>query len=301
MKRGWFSVDERLDEHPKWEQALEAVGPAAAGVWLLMVARCSRNLSDGHLTARAVRDIGKWQSKKLFEKTLDALLNARLIEKDHENGLSLVNYLDHQRSRASVEQELGRKAQNQQSYRDRVYGDRSRGDNVTGNAAVSNRDVERSVTALEKNREEKTREEKEGEASTEVATPSAADAAPPLAAPVLRPTEQALEAKRTAQPEAHAVAKRSRRGPLWHRVPDSWSPDEKTEAMTRAWLGVNHDTELQKFRDWEFKDPKSDADAAWRSWARRTTDVKGKPNDNFNRSNKLRQPNHGKTGWESTS
>jgi hypothetical protein len=92
--------------------------------------------------------------------------------------------------------------------------------------------------------------------------------------------------------------KTKRRGALWHRVPESWNPDEKTLAVTRALLTDRFEIELQKFRDWEFKDGKSDADAAWRNWARRAAEQGPGTGSRGPKQTVLHQPNAGKTGWE---
>lgn len=61
---------------------------------------------------------------------------------------------------------------------------------------------------------------------------------------------------------------RKKRGPLWHTVPADWSPSKETEHATRVMLAGRYNSEMAKFRDWEFKTGRSDADRAWRNWAR---------------------------------
>jgi hypothetical protein len=108
----------------------------------------------------------------------------------------LVNYLEHQRSRESVEREQERKAKNQQSYRDKLACDRQRDGNVTGNAAASNRAVERSVTALDENRID---ERRERDTSSSPAAPPAADAAPRSSFDASEEKTRAAKGKPTSQ------------------------------------------------------------------------------------------------------
>lgn len=61
-------------------------------------------------------------------------------------------------------------------------------------------------------------------------------------------------------------ARRTKRA-SWRRVPDDWQPNETHRAMARD-NRLNLERELEQFRDWEFKDPKTDADAAFRRWLR---------------------------------
>jgi hypothetical protein len=58
------------------------------------------------------------------------------------------------------------------------------------------------------------------------------------------------------------------RGRRWRRVPADWAPDAGHFELAKS-LGVSLESQLVLFRDHEFKDPKSDADAAFRTWLRR--------------------------------
>ncbi len=70
--------------------------------------------------------------------------------------------------------------------------------------------------------------------------------------------------------------RRERRAGTWRRIPKEWEirPEE------RAW-GVDHhldvELEISKLRDWEFKDPRTDADAVCRTWLRTAWERKGSP------------------------
>jgi hypothetical protein len=53
----------------------------------------------------------------------------------------------------------------------------------------------------------------------------------------------------------------------WKFCPAEWQPNEKHRALATQ-LGVPFDRELTAFREWEFKDAKTDADRAFFRWLR---------------------------------
>lgn len=91
---------------------------------------------------------------------------------------------------------------------------------------------------------------------------------PTSASATARPTETETETETETDPEPEKSAKRTKRGPLWHFVPETWKPVGKVLSDTQTILGRRFDAELARFREWEFRDGKSDADRAWRRWAR---------------------------------
>lgn len=60
----------------------------------------------------------------------------------------------------------------------------------------------------------------------------------------------------------------------WRRVPQAWAPNAAHSELASE-CRVNLDTELAKFRDHEFKAPKTDADAAFRTWLRNAQEFGG--------------------------
>ena len=72
------------------------------------------------------------------------------------------------------------------------------------------------------------------------------------------------------QPEAEPTSKgkRSRRGTLSHFVPDTWSPSQshQNKALSSGRTDSWFDTQVGKFRNWEFKTPRSDWDRAFHNW-----------------------------------
>lgn len=78
-------------------------------------------------------------------------------------------------------------------------------------------------------------------------------------------------------PVPDPVPNGSTRAKSWRRVPPEWQPKDD---HTRIALEHGRDlkSELARFRDHEFKTPKTDADAAFRNWLRRSSDFgSGRP------------------------
>ena len=75
------------------------------------------------------------------------------------------------------------------------------------------------------------------------------------------------------------------------RCPDGWSPPQDAlDAMTSECPGVDLARETAQFRDWEFKDPKTDWPAAWRRWIRKAaTDLRDKPTGETNYARSIRE------------
>lgn len=62
----------------------------------------------------------------------------------------------------------------------------------------------------------------------------------------------------------------------WTRAPEDWKPNDGHRALA-AERQVAFDEELAKFRDHEFKSPKTDADAAFRTWLRNAGGYRSSP------------------------
>lgn len=66
------------------------------------------------------------------------------------------------------------------------------------------------------------------------------------------------------------VSKRARGPkPRLRNVPETWAPGDAHRALAKQ-LGVDFEHQLAMFRDHEFRDPKSNFDAAFRTWLRRS-------------------------------
>jgi hypothetical protein len=85
-------------------------------------------------------------------------------------------------------------------------------------------------------------------------------------------------------------ADRKPRVARWTRIPAEWQPTPEHRALAVE-LGVNFDGELENFRDHEFRSPKSDGDACFRTWLRNAK--KFAPTGGNGAHRGPRQPNHG--------
>ena len=54
----------------------------------------------------------------------------------------------------------------------------------------------------------------------------------------------------------------------WRTVPEDWEPNDGHRQRARE-LGVDFDDELENFRLWEFKDPKTSPDKTFTTWLKR--------------------------------
>lgn len=81
-------------------------------------------------------------------------------------------------------------------------------------------------------------------------------------------SRQSQKVAKVAHTEAEAEAKRERgRARRSSRVPEDFSPD--LDLARSQCPGIDAAREAQKFRDWEFKTPRSDWSACWRNWIER--------------------------------
>lgn len=93
---------------------------------------------------------------------------------------------------------------------------------------------------------------------------------------------------------AHESAPKKVVAKKWKVVPAEWQPNDEHRQIA-ATRGVDFELELAKFRDHQFRDPKTNADATFRNWLRGARPTL-KPG--FVRRGGPPQPDHGLTGWE---
>jgi hypothetical protein len=135
----------------------------------------------------------------------------------------------------SIRSEDDRRAYNREKQRE------SRARRRASNQAVNDSQAKSALSA---------QSEAEAEADTEADPEGEAPSAP--ATPKLR----------------QAALKKAPKAKGWKIVPESWQPNDK-HRETAAEEGKDFDRELAKFRDHEFKDPKTDANRAFANWLRR--------------------------------
>jgi uncharacterized protein YdaU (DUF1376 family) len=104
----------------------------------------------------------------------------------------------------------------------------------------------------------------------------------PLHQPEPEPEPEPIREKRLAAAKKTRAAKRC---PVDFKV-----TPEATRAMELECPGVDLEAETRNFRDWEFKDPRSDWQAAWRRWMRKAfKDLADKPSGETNYAREMRQ------------
>lgn len=86
---------------------------------------------------------------------------------------------------------------------------------------------------------------------------------------------KAPKAKKKAEKTGDSVIG-TKRAKAWRRVPETWQPLDSHAALA-AQLNVDLLAEEAKFRDHEFRSPKTDADAAFRTWLRNAGGYRSAP------------------------
>lgn len=94
-------------------------------------------------------------------------------------------------------------------------------------------------------------------------------------------------------PKPAASAAEPKRPRRWTRVPESWQPKPEHVGLAIN-LGVPLEEEVLKFKDHEYKNPKSDADACFRTWLRNSPGLRRQA---IAKRGPV-QNNHGQTGFE---
>lgn|GEM_PF-1749231 len=128
----WIKLDDSFPNHPKVIKA----GPAAA--WLYVSALCysSSYLLDGYIESSSVEVL---TNIKHYRKAVDALIEVGLWE-EVEGGYQIHDYLEHQKSRASVQAEREKSRKRQTKHRAE-----SRRDNTVSHVDVTEPDTDTEV------------------------------------------------------------------------------------------------------------------------------------------------------------
>lgn len=88
---------------------------------------------------------------------------------------------------------------------------------------------------------------------------------PTTPAPAAYPPRHQLPTKQTREADKKAGG-RQRRAALSHFVPSEWQPKDAHREKSKGAPPGHFDRELEKFRMWEFKTPRSDWDRAFHNW-----------------------------------
>ena len=115
----WIKLDDDFPDHPKMRKIFRKGGSDA--MWLHIAGLChsSRFLTDGFIAAEDVEDLTLLRNPT---KALNVLLTIPNVWKEVPGGYQIINYLDHQRSRADIEheREMARKRQEERRARSRA-------------------------------------------------------------------------------------------------------------------------------------------------------------------------------------
>src|SRR4051812_48076576 len=120
----WLRMEDDMLDHQKWRRALRLGGDATLTVWWRLCSWCARRLTDGEVPPDMVEEIAQSKGSRTRSKALQALVDASLLARRGDGGVSIVDYLDRNPSRSEVEQERLRRASSQRNRRstDRVTG-----------------------------------------------------------------------------------------------------------------------------------------------------------------------------------
>lgn len=99
----WTKLDDGFWMHPKVLMA----GNAAAGIFARLLSYCGAYLTDGMVPSGVVATIVGSD-----KKALEALWNTGMIDVLDSGGVVILDYLEHQRSKAQVEADREQKAAN---------------------------------------------------------------------------------------------------------------------------------------------------------------------------------------------
>lgn len=95
----WLKIDDSFHDHPKVVEA----GNAAVGLWVKCLAWSSRHLTDGHIPAAVVRQLGT-------QKDADTLTRVGLWQTNGD-GVTVPDYLDYNPSADEVRDQRSKRAE----------------------------------------------------------------------------------------------------------------------------------------------------------------------------------------------
>lgn len=276
----WARFDDAAATHPKARVA----GNEAWALWVAAVIYCNRYLTDGFIPFAALATdclpvpIAMAKAKKLAEKLCEARLRPDgpgLFVRVND-GYIIHDFLNWNESKSDVENK-------RKIDRDRKRGARA-SKAESSDSPKSSPLGHRSGIQSESVPQWSGMVGMEGGVGESPAVVTAAEPPAPSAPATTSPASDLRQDPNPSLPPASSpadppAAQRSRaratkpklaRAARWTRVPADWSPNADHAALAGE-LFVNLATETSKFRDHEFRAPKSDADAAFRRWLRQAS------------------------------
>jgi hypothetical protein len=226
----WVKIDDKAWAHPK----LASLSGNAVRLWVFALCWCNQQETDGAVPKSCLRVLGG------SNKDAQELVSAGLWHPT-ETGWDIHDFLVYQPSKAQLAAQREAKAEAGRSG-GRRSGEARR--QAKANQTGSNNEAGASGLV-----EPKRTPDPDPDPDPEIPSGSLIGAFAPQEPPTPKP------------PRA------PRSAPRWRKVPADWAPNPGHHALA-ADLRVDLVREEEKFRDHEFKDPKSDADAAFRTWLR---------------------------------
>lgn len=113
----WLRLDDDMLDDDKWRRAIREGGDTTFAVWFRLSSWCSRRLTDGEVPADLVAEIAQLKGSKTRATALRALIDAELIARRDDGGLTVVGYLKRNPSRVDVLAERARRAEAQKNRR----------------------------------------------------------------------------------------------------------------------------------------------------------------------------------------
>jgi len=113
----WLRIEDDMLDHPKWRRALRAGGDTTLIVWWRLYSWCARFLTDGEVPSDMVEEVADIGFSKVRARALQALVDASLLTRRDDGGVSLNDYLQRNPSKATVLADRERRAQSEKNRR----------------------------------------------------------------------------------------------------------------------------------------------------------------------------------------
>lgn len=113
----WVKLDDRFAEHPK----VVVAGPVATMMWVLGLAYCNRNRTDGFIPAKVVARLADWGECVADPEALAAKLVAVGLWETADDGYQAHDYAHYQPTKAALEHDSRRK-KNSRTHANNVFG-----------------------------------------------------------------------------------------------------------------------------------------------------------------------------------
>ncbi len=281
-----ITIKEEFVGGAKWTRAVKLGGADAIQLWLALKAYAAAHLTDGFIPDEELDTLPGAPAKP--RKVLPALVDCGALERDGTRGAGLVDHAEHgwqlhdyeDHANSSTEEELRKEKARERKRRWRAEQERLLAEMREGR---SKRDTERDSPAGHDGTTDGTvPRDTTGQQTGQSPGPRAQAGAPPRVHTRARnptqpnPTQPSLlepEREGAERPAASAAPLAKHCPRRWRRVPPDWQPKPEHIGLAMQ-IGADLQTEVVKFRDHEFRDPKSDADACFRTWLRRSIELR---------------------------